>query len=168
MERCVRGAFPGQLGMLVAETILEEGPACEQIKEGDILLRINNHLLLTFVSLDEILDSSVGQNIKVMIQRRGENIEVDLKIGNLEAITPNHFVTVGGAAFHDLSYQQAMRCAVPVRGVYVCKSSTVGWNRGEMVLSVDRKETPNLNVFSEVMEGIRGKISNLVFTKGLN
>ena len=148
--------------MLVAETNLPEGPSHQRIEEGDILIKVNGELLTKFIRLDEILDSSVGQKVKLLVQRGGENIEVELEVGDLHAITPDRFVTVCGAAFHDLSYQQARLYAIPVRGVYVCEPSGSfrfdGTDRGWMIESVDQKETPNLKTFIEVMKAIPGRL----------
>ena len=55
--------------MLVAETILPGGPADGKIKESDVFLNINGELLIQFIRLDEILDSSVGQKITLLVQR---------------------------------------------------------------------------------------------------
>ncbi|KAI9772795.1 MAG: hypothetical protein M1839_002296 [Geoglossum umbratile] len=157
-EAAVRAGFPKEIGMLVAETILPEGPSHLRIEEGDILIRVNGELLTKFIRLDEILDSSVGQKVELLVQRGGENIEVELEVGDLHAITPDRFVTVCGAAFHDLSYQQARLYAIRIRGVYVCEPSGSfrfdGTDRGWMIESVDQRETPDLKTFIEVMKGL--------------
>jgi pro-apoptotic serine protease NMA111 len=151
--------------MLVAETVLPGGPSHELIEEGDILIEVDGELLTKFVRLDEILDSSVGRTVNLLVQRGGENIEVELEVDDLHAITPDRFVTVCGAAFHDLSYQQARLYAIPVSGVYVCEPSGSfrfdGTDRGWMIESVDQKETPDLETFIEVMKGVPGRLGVL-------
>lgn len=85
------------------------------------MIKVNGELITKFVQLDDILDSSVGQKVKLLVQRGGEDLEIELDIGNLHDITPDRFVTVCGAAFHDLSYQLARLYAIAVKGVYVCE-----------------------------------------------
>ncbi|KAL7266565.1 hypothetical protein RUND412_010886 [Rhizina undulata] len=157
-EAVVRKEFPKEIGMLVAETVLPEGPAHNHLEEGDILVKVNGELLTKFVRLDEILDNSVGQTITLLVQRGGEDIEVQLVVGDLHAITPDRFLTVCGAAFHDLSYQLARLYAIAVKGVYVCEPAGSfrfdGMDKGWIVESVDNKKTPNLDTFIEIMKGI--------------
>ena len=146
--------------MLVAETVLPDGPAHKSIQEGDILVKVNGELLTKFIRLDEILDSSVGNTVKLLVNRGGEDIEMDLTVGDLHAITPDRFATVCGAAFHNLSYQQARLYAIPVKGVYVCEPAGSfrfdGTDKGWIVESIDNKKTPNLDEFIEVMKSIPG------------
>ena len=159
-EGAVRASFPKETGMLVAEVVLPEGPADKQIEEGDVLIKVNGELLTQFIRLDDILDSHVGQKVRFTIQRGGEDLETELQVGDLHAITPDRFVTVAGAAFHDLSYQQARLYGVAVKGVYVCEaegsfafdSSEHGW----IIQSVDHKKTPDLIAFVETMKLIPG------------
>ncbi|KAI9674180.1 MAG: hypothetical protein M1817_001998 [Caeruleum heppii] len=170
-EGAVREAFPKETGMLVAEIVLPEGPASASLEEGDVLLKVNGEMLTQFVRLDDILDSSVGQKVNLLVQRGGEDVEVTLDVGNLHDITPDRFVTVAGAAFHDLSYQQARLYAVAVKGVFVCDaagsfrfdSTESGW----IIESIDQKKTPDLKTFVEVMKGIPDRARVVVTYKHL-
>ena len=160
-EAAIRSEFPKETGMLVAEVVLPEGPADTLLEEGDVLIKVNDELLAKFVRLDDILDSHVNQSIEVLVQRGGEDVEVEIGVGDLHAITPDRFVTVAGGSFHNLSYQQARLFAIPVKGVFVCEaagsfrfdSADYGW----LVESVDQKKTPDLDTFIEVMQGIRDR-----------
>ena len=160
-ESEVRAKFPEETSMLVAVTILPDGPAHEKIEEGDVLVKVNGELLTQFVRLDDILDSSVGQKVSLLVQRGGTDIEVEIDVEDLHSITPDRFVSVAGATFHDLSYQQARYYAISLKdaGVYCCEASgsfpfDSGPQNGWVVQSVDNKATPNLNAFIEVMKDI--------------
>lgn len=171
-EAAIREGFPKETGLLVAEIVLPQGPADKQLEEGDVLIKVNGEILTQFVRLDDILDSSVGKKVKILVQRGGQDVEIELEVGDLHAITPDRFVTVAGASFHDLSYQQARLYAVPVKGVYVCEaagsfrfdSTESGW----MIESVDQKKTPNLEAFIEVMKGIPDRARVVVTYKHLS
>jgi pro-apoptotic serine protease NMA111 len=162
-EALVRSQFPNETGMLVAEVVLPEGPADTHVMEGDVLVKVNGELLTQFIRLDDILDSSVGQQVKLVVQRGGQDIEVEIKVSDLHAITPDRFVTVAGASFHDLSYQQARLFAISTKGqgAYVCEASGSfrfdGSESGWLVQQVDDKETPDLDTFVKVMSEIPGK-----------
>ncbi|KAJ9259282.1 hypothetical protein DTO207G8_845 [Paecilomyces variotii] len=157
-EAAVRTSAPTETGMLVAEIVLPEGPADGKLEEGDVLLEINGELITRFVRLDDILDSNVGNTIKLLVQRGGEDIELECQVGDLHAITPDRFVSVAGGTFHDLSYQQARLYAIATRGVYICEAAgsfklenTVsGW----IIDTIDKRPTRDLKEFIEVMKTI--------------
>ncbi|ONH68291.1 hypothetical protein BON22_1952 [Cyberlindnera fabianii] len=158
-EKKARGDFPKSIGLLVAEVILPEGPADGLIEEGDTLISINGKSIVTFITVDDILDSSVGQDIEIVLQRGGENIVVQCKVGNLHDITPNRYLEVAGASFNDLSYQMAIGYAIPVKGVFVNNASgsfyfngdhTLGW----IIDTVNDVDVSNLDEFIEVMKAI--------------
>lgn len=159
-ENAVRKGFPEEIGMLVAETVLPEGPADKKIEEGDILIKVNGELLTKFVRLDDILDSNVGKKITVNVQRGGQDLELELRVGDLHAITPDRFLSVCGASFHNLSYQVARYFAIPVRGVYVCEPAGSfrfdGSEKGWLIESINNKKTPDLEAFIEAMKTIPG------------
>jgi S1-C subfamily serine protease len=162
-EKAVRTEFPAETGMLVAEVVLPDGPASKLVEEGDILLKVNGELITKFVDLDSIMDNNVGNHVKITIQRAGENMDVELSVADLHDITPDRFLSVAGAAFHDLSYQQARTFAISLKdsGVYVCEGGgsfrfadgPLEW----LVQEVDNQPTPNLETFTEVMKRIPDK-----------
>ncbi|KAF2173767.1 hypothetical protein M409DRAFT_16040 [Zasmidium cellare ATCC 36951] len=172
-ESEVRKQFPKETGMLVAEVVLPKGPGDEKLEEGDVLLKVNNELLTQFVRLDDILDSSVGGSVKLLIQRGGQDMEVELSVGDLHEITPDRFVSVAGASFHKLSYQQARLYAIAMKdaGVYCCEAAGSfrfdGSEYGWLIQSVDHKPTPNLETFIEVMKSIADRSRVVVTYKHL-
>ncbi|KAI9703958.1 MAG: hypothetical protein M1820_005740 [Bogoriella megaspora] len=159
-EAAIREEFPKEIGMLVAEIILPKGPAALNIEEGDILVKVNGELLSQFIRLDGILDSSVEKPVNLLVQRGGEDIEVTLDVKDLHTITPDRFVSVAGATFHNLSYQQARMYAVGIEGagVYCCEAAGSfrydGAESGWLIQTVDNKETPDLDAFINVMKDI--------------
>lgn len=170
-ESAIRHSFPKETGMLVAEIVLPEGPSDTKIEEGDVLIKVNGELLTQFHRLDDTLDSNVGGKVKLLIQRGGEDIEVEVQVGDLHDITPDRFVSVAGASFHNLSYQQARLYAVACKGVFVCdatgsfrfESTDNGW----IIQTVDHKQTPDLDTFISVMKNIPDKARVVVTYKHL-
>lgn len=166
-EAQMRAAFPSETNMLVAEIVLPQGPSAGKIEEGDVLVKVNDELLTQFIRLDDILDSSVGQNVKLELQRGGETVTINVPVGDLHSITPDRFVSVAGASFHNLSYQQARLYGVACKGVYVCEASgsfrfdtsDSGW----IVQSIDHKKTPDLDTFIKAVQTIPDK-SRVVVT----
>ncbi|EEH16746.2 Pro-apoptotic serine protease [Paracoccidioides brasiliensis Pb03] len=157
-EAAVRQYSPKETGMLVVEIVLPEGPGDGKLEEGDVLIKVNGELLTQFVKLDAILDSSVGKDVSLLVQRGGEDLEVSCSVGDLHKITPDRYVTVAGATFHNLSYQQARLYAIACKGVYICEAAGSfklentfsGW----IVDAVDKRPTRNLDEFIEVLKTI--------------
>lgn len=170
-EAAIRKAFPDETNMLVSEIILPSGPSYGKIEEGDVLVKVNGQLITQFIRLDDILDSNVGNSIKLQLQRGGEDVEVEIEVGDLHKITPDRFVSVAGASFHDLSYQQARLYAVAVQGVYVCESAGSfrfdNTDNGWIVQTVDHKKVPDLDTFVKVMQGIPDRARVVVTYKHL-
>jgi len=170
-EAAIRKGFPKETGMLVAEIVLPQGPAHTKIEEGDVLIKVNGELLTQFLRLDDILDSSVAKKVTVLVQRGGEDVEVELDVGDLHHITPDRFVTVAGGAFHDLSYQQARLYAIAVKGVFVCEAAGSfrfeNTESGWIIESIDQKKTPDLDTFIEVMKGLPDRARVVVTYKHL-
>uniref|UniRef100_L2GG11 Pro-apoptotic serine protease NMA111 n=2 Tax=Colletotrichum fructicola (strain Nara gc5) TaxID=1213859 RepID=L2GG11_COLFN len=170
-EAAARKAFPKENNMLVAEIVLPKGQSDSKIEEGDILIKVNGEMVTQFIRLDDLLDSNVGKSIRLQIQRGGEDIEVDIDVGDLHKITPDRFVSVAGASFHSLSYQQARLYGVACQGVFVCEatgsfrfdSADNGW----LIQSVDHKKTPDLESFIDVMKTIPDKSRVVVTYKHL-
>ncbi|OQO11318.1 Pro-apoptotic serine protease [Cryoendolithus antarcticus] len=172
-EAKVREKFPKENSMLVAEVILPDGPGHKKLEEGDVLIKVNGELLTQFIRLDSILDSSVGGKVSLLVQRGGQDVQVELTVGDLHAITPDRFVSVAGAAFHDLSYQQARFYAVTLKnpGVYCCEATGSfrfdGSEYGWLIQTIDNKPTPDLETFIEVMGGIADRSRVVVTYKHL-
>lgn len=170
-EAAIRKNFPKETGMLVSEIVLPKGPADRKLQEGDVLVKVNGELLTQFIRLDAILDSNVDRKVTILIQRGGKDIEVELDVGDLHAITPDRFVTVAGASFHNLSYQQARLYAIPVKGVFVCEAAGSfrfeNTESGWLIESVDQKKTPDLDTFIEVMSKIPDRARVVVTYKHL-
>lgn len=157
-ENAAREKFPDAIGMLVASTVLPEGPSDGHVKEGDCLISINGEPVVHFARVDEILDSSVGSEIEVTVQRSGRYVTNKIAVGDLHAITPDRYVEVSGTIVHNLSYQIARSYSLPVKGLYIANvSSTFGGARGDhgyLLDEVDDKPTPDLDTFIQVMKEI--------------
>lgn len=167
----MRKAFPKETNLLVAEIILPEGPSSNKVEEGDVLLKVNEELITEFIRLDDILDSNVGKPVKLLLQRGGEDVEVEVDVGDLHSITPDRFVSVAGGSFHSLSYQQARLYGVACKGVYVCEAtgsfrfetSDNGW----ILQTIDNKKVPDLETFIQVVKNIPDKARVVVTYKHL-
>ena len=118
-EQLLRSAFPEQTGMLTVDQVIPGSPADGKLAPGDILLRVNGKLVTEFVPLEAILDSHVGEEIDIELERGGKLVETSVIVDDLHAITPDEYLEFGDAIVNRLSYQQARHYNRPVDGVYV-------------------------------------------------
>lgn len=85
-EAKIRQLFPDEIGMLVAETVIPKGPASNYMEEGDVLLTINGDYITKFGPFESVLDSNVGKDIVIGIERGGEYREFTVCVGDLHAM----------------------------------------------------------------------------------
>ncbi|ODV62630.1 uncharacterized protein ASCRUDRAFT_20851, partial [Ascoidea rubescens DSM 1968] len=123
IESIAREKFPDINGLLVAKVILPFGPAFNKIREGDILISINNYDICSLIQIDEILDNSINEKISIVVERSGENIKLEIKVQDLFDVSPLKFLDVSGETFNNISYNVARHFNLPVKGVYLHKSN---------------------------------------------
>ncbi len=157
-EAEARDAAPGLTGMLVVGEVQPGSPAEGQLRPGDILVRVNGKLVATFDPLAEVLDSSVGQDIGVEVERGGEVVQMRLVVQDLTAITPASYLEFGDTVVHDLSYQMARHLNAPVQGVFVANPGytlgSAGVPRGAVISSVAGKPVATLADFQRAVAGL--------------
>ncbi|KAM5363203.1 hypothetical protein ACJA88_013641 [Fusarium oxysporum] len=155
-EIVLRKRFPGDNNALVVLNVLPEGPSDGKLKQGDILIKIDGDLITQFLRLNEIFVSNIGKTVRILVQRDGHDIEEDIPVQDLSQITPDRFVTVGSASFHNLSYQIAQRYVLPCRGVYICQAGPFHPTVKNYIVveSINHTKTPTLDAFVEVMKDI--------------
>jgi S1-C subfamily serine protease len=150
-EAAVRKDFPRNTGMLVVTEVLPGSASEKVLQPGDILLRLNGRHVAQFEPLEEVLDSSVGGEVELELERGGKLVSANLPVGDLHSITPSAYAEFGDVVLNDLSYQQARHFNVPVRGVYVANPGYVFGAavipRGAVILKLNGKNTDTLEQF---------------------
>lgn len=149
-------AFKTGYGALVVKQVL---PAYRNwLKPGDILLKINAQWITTYAALEDVLDSHVQQTIHLEIHRHNKRINLEVKVGDLHAITPSSFVHISGAVLHHLSYQQARHLSRRIQGVYVADSGymfgAVNLPRGSVIEQINDKPIDDMASFLAVLQKI--------------
>ncbi|KAI8849018.1 trypsin-like cysteine/serine peptidase domain-containing protein [Chytridium lagenaria] len=157
-EALVRGRMKDEIGMLVIETVVPKGPAFGFLEEGDVLVSVNGEVVTKFVPLEETMDSRVGGQVTLEVERGGESLTFTINVQDLHSITPDRYLMIGGAKLNNLSYQLARSFCVPVSGVYVAEPSGMfaldGADQGWIIESLDNTPTPNIDAFIQAMKEI--------------
>src|ERR1700740_3450131 len=115
-EADVRKSFPRFTGMLVVTEVLPGSPSENVLQPGDVLVKVNGRYVTQFEPLDEVVDSSVGGQVTLDLERGGKPISAKLPVGDLHSLTPSAYAEFGDAVLNALSYQQARHFNVRVAG----------------------------------------------------
>jgi len=155
-EALVRKRFPEQTGMLTVEQVIPGSPAASVLSPGDILISVDGELVTEFVPLAAVLDSKVGQEIDVTVERGGRRIDARIEVEDLHAITPDEYIEFGDAIVNRLSYQQARHYNRPASGVYVANPgyllSRAAVPRGSVIVEMDGEPIADLDEFEAALD----------------
>ncbi|KAJ2777939.1 hypothetical protein GGI15_004342 [Coemansia interrupta] len=159
IEAMVRKAYPESIGMLLASTVLPEGPSSAAgIEPSDVLLRIDGEIVTHFVLFEKYLDDNVGGSLSIQVVRNGEIIDLTVAVQDMHTLTPSQYVVYGSSVVHNFSYQMAYSCNLPVRGVFVASPTELlqGMHKavGVILEKVDGKTVSNIDDFVCVMQTI--------------
>lgn len=61
--------------------VIPKGPADEILEPGDVVVRMNGQMITTFLPWEGYLDSAVGGEVEVQVQRGGKEITAKLTVG---------------------------------------------------------------------------------------
>ncbi len=155
-EHLARSKNPEQTSMLTVEQVIPESAAAGNLAPGDILIRVNGELVTEFVPLEAILDSSVGQEIEIELERGGRKITHSLVVDDLHSITPDEYLEFGDGTVNTLSYQQARHYNRQPSGVYVANPgyllSKSAIPRGAVIVEMDGKPVNDLDDFEAALD----------------
>ena len=154
-EARIRAAFPDGTGMIVVREVVPGGPGDGVLRAGDVLVGVEGRPVNAFLPIESALDARVGGTVSLDVERGGEALRVELEVGDLHAITPDHYLEFGGGVLNPLSYHMARNAAVPVEGVYVAAGGyalgSAGITRRSVITEVAGEPTPTLERFEEVV-----------------
>jgi S1-C subfamily serine protease len=165
-ERLARSTNADQTSMLTVGHVIPESPASGKLVSGDILVRVNGELITQFVPLASIIDSNVGEEIEIEVERGGRSIVSKIRVDDLHAITPDEYLEFGDAIVNQLSYQQARHYNRKAEGVYVANAgyllSKSAIPRGAVITEMDGEAIADLDDFetalSKLADGERATV----------
>lgn len=154
-EERIRKAFPEGTGMIVVREVVPGGPADGYLQVGDVIVGVEGRPVNSFLPIESALDARVDRSVVLDLERGGASYRVSIDVGDLHAITPDHYLEYGRGVLNPLSYHQARNASVPVEGVYVASSgyalSAAGVGRRSVITEVAGEKTPTLARFEAVL-----------------
>ena len=158
-KRSMRSAYPKLTGMLVVDDVQPGSGADGMLSPGDILVAIDGKPIPEFFALEDVLDSHVGRQVSVEVQRGRETLRHALDVQSFSAITADEYIEFGEAVVHTLSYQQARHFNVPIKGVYIANPGYVfgsaGIPRAALISSFNGKKVDEPQGFRGCPRGSR-------------
>ena len=121
-ETRVRELDPRNNGMLTIAQVLPGGVADSLFEEGDILVSADGETVANYVTLEAILDASLGKTLVVNVVRQGEKVSLDIPVADLHALSPDRFLEIGNSVFQNMSIQHSRAMNLPQQGVVVVAS----------------------------------------------
>ncbi|MFZ9967879.1 MAG: trypsin-like peptidase domain-containing protein, partial [Steroidobacteraceae bacterium] len=157
-ERRHRKLFPARTGMLVVAEVQPSSEAAGQLEVGDILTALDGSPVAEFDALAAQLDDSVGSRVSVEVERGGLARRVDLRVVDLETLSPASLLELGDTVLHDLSWQMARHLNLPVRGVYVANPgfllTQAGVPRGAVIQELEGRPVVALDDLVEALAAV--------------
>ncbi|KAI9344790.1 hypothetical protein DFJ73DRAFT_492351 [Zopfochytrium polystomum] len=163
MEKDFRDKDTNLHGLLAVKTIVPQGPASGKLKTGDLLLKMNGVMVNHFVEIAEILDSSVGGTVSVVVFRNKTVLELtDLPVNDLFSLIPTSFLEIGDAIVHSLSFNLAKQYLHPLSAggpVFIADPGDLfgvaGLPHYCIITAVNHKPTPTIEEFVKVTKTLQ-------------
>lgn len=172
IERETRSSFPDTKGMLVVEQVLPGSAASDVLDPGDIVTHVNGKLFADFISLESILDESVGQSVSLSVQRGSHSFSASIIVDDLHQLSASEYLEIGNGVVHTLSFQQARNFNVPVKGVFVANPGYMfangGIPRAAVIMELNNQAINDLDDLVELVSELhdKEKLSVRYFTSG--
>jgi pro-apoptotic serine protease NMA111 len=174
-EQQLRKINPG-VGVLVVDRVQPQGPADGLLQPGDIVLKAGTEKnkmrwVHGYDVFDALLDDQVNKPIYLSIERYGKSQQIELRVSDLHAITPDSYISFGEAVVHNLSYQQARHLNQPVAGIYVAQPgyvlSAAGVPAGAVIVEINNQAVQNLDdlekVLNQLSDGEQTRVRFITF-----
>ena len=158
-EARARAADSQRSGLLVVRSTVAESHASENLRPGDILLRVESVAFPDFAHLEEVLDAFVGWTVELAVERQGRVLELSLEVTDLHQVTPSEYITMGDAILHPISYQQARNFNVPLNAIYVAHNGYLlrlaGIENGSILREINGHTLRDLDDVDEALRELR-------------
>ena len=148
--------------VLSVSRLVAGSPAAEKLRNGDMILAIDGHLVTTFRELERAVNKSV---VEVTIWRNGEAEELEIETVALDGLGIQRAVSWAGALLQDPHRAMAAQRGISPYGVYIAffnygsPATRYGLWAGRRIVEVDGKATPDLQTFVDVVRGKKDKSS---------
>lgn len=150
-ETRIRANAPATNGMLTVNQVIPGGVAEGALEPGDILISVDGKLVADFVSLESLLDASIGRTLNVEIIRQAQLMEVEAGVADLHALAPRRLLELGDSVLQNMSIQHARAMNRAQQGVVVMRPGYVfaraNVPQGALIIELDGQPISNIDSF---------------------
>ncbi|MFK7852627.1 MAG: trypsin-like peptidase domain-containing protein [Granulosicoccus sp.] len=154
-EALVRAKNQATNGMLTVGQVIPGGVAEGKLEPGDILFSIDGQAITDFISLEALLDDSIGKHLNVELLRQAQAMTVNLPVADLHALAPRRFLEVGDSILQDMSIQHARAMNRAQQGVVVMRAGYVfaraNVPQSAVIIEFEGKPIGNIDDFIEAV-----------------
>ncbi len=131
-------------------------PAANQLKNGDIILAIDEQIVTTFRDLERAVQKP---EVKVTVWRDDEALDLEIETVALDGVGIEWAVSWAGALLQDPHRAMAAQRGIEATGVYVAffsygsPATRYGLWAGRRIVAVDDTDTPDLRSFVAAVSG---------------
>jgi len=142
--------------VLSVSRMVAGSPAAEKLRNGDMILAIDDQLVTTFRELERSVQKP---EVVVTIWRDGEQEEFEIETVALDGQGIQRAVSWAGALLQDPHRAMAAQRGISPYGVYIAffsygsPATRYGLWAGRRIVEVDGKATPDLQTFVDVVSG---------------
>jgi len=150
-EARIRASAPDTNGMLTVAQVIPGGAADGALESGDILISIEGRMITDFLSLEALLDASIGKTLSVEIIRQAVRKTVDASVADLHALAPRQLLEVGDSVLQDMSIQHARAMNRVQKGVVVMRPgyafTRASVPQGAVIIELEGRPISDINSF---------------------
>ena len=157
--------------VLSVSRVVAGTPAEKVLRNGDIILAINDQIITSFRELEKTTQKT---NVVVTVLRNKEIQKVDVSTVQLDGKGIQHMVLWAGALLQNPYREMALQRGINPEGVYVAfynygsPATRYGLWAGRRIMEVDGIKTPNLEEFVTVAREKHGQKSLRLTTVTMN
>ncbi|MCI5140721.1 MAG: hypothetical protein D3909_03130 [Candidatus Electrothrix sp. ATG1] len=149
-------SFIGIPKVMLVESTIPNTSAEKLLRPGDIIYRLNEQLLRDdLYTFDAILNSHVGQSVKLDIYRHGKLLQVETVVEDLEKEKIRRFVRFAGAVFHKITPPLRGMTGFAENGVYMPYADQ---GSSFSQLTKIRRNTPHSFTSKAIISEINGQV----------
>lgn len=147
---------PSKRRALSVSRLVAGTPAAEVMKNGDMILAVDDKIVTTFRELEGAVQKP---RVKVTLWRDGEAEDLEIDTVALDGVGIERAVSWAGALLQDPHRAMAAQRGIEATGVYVAffnygsPATRYGLWAGRRIVAVDDADTPDLQSFVDAVSG---------------
>jgi serine protease Do/serine protease DegQ len=166
--------IPANQGAVIAQVVPRSAAAKAGLREGDVVLRVNDRLIRDAGSLRNAIGHlEVGASVQLEVLRNGRSLNIDARVGEYvpdKAEGDDLNPRLAGAIFEDIGPTSPL--AGKVQGVLVVRvesgspAARAGLRSNDVITAINRQRVSSTDELRRIAAGSNALIINLIRGRG--